>query len=88
MGCYVAKCKLCKKEIKADGHLGMLFNEAEHEKIEHLEVFEKNKKAKEEFHREYKKINDKLIYSEQHIFTETKWVADDMTDEEISKMGA
>ncbi|KKL28750.1 hypothetical protein LCGC14_2371990, partial [marine sediment metagenome] len=56
-----------------------------HEEEKHPEIHKKNRKAKEDFDKAYKKINDKLIYSQEHIFSQTKWDGEDMTDEEFEE---
>lgn len=65
----------------------MQIREGDHEENEHPDIFEKNKKATEEFNEEYRKINDIYINSQQNIFTETKWEGEDMTDEEAVERG-
>ena len=88
MGCYKSKCKKCGKDIKAnDSMFQMQFAEFDHLEKEHPEIYEKNKKAREDFDKAYKKINDKLIYSQEIIFTQTKWDGEDMTDEEATARG-
>ena len=77
MGCYKIKCKKCKKVIKAENQLKLLFEENEHEEKKHPEIWEKNKFAKEQFDKKFKEINNELIFLEEHIFTPSKWDGED-----------
>ena len=87
MGCYVAKCKKCGEEIKNKSQLGLMFEEGEHEQNNHPKIYEKNRKAKEKHAKALKKINDELIYSEEVLFTQSKWDGENITNEEAREKG-
>lgn len=75
MGAYKSKCKKCGEEILGDNSLIQMFKEKDHEQKKHPKIFAKNKAADLKFNEDYKKINDEKIYSQEVIFTPSKWDA-------------
>ena len=77
MGCEKCKCKECGEVIVGKSNFELIFRQYEHTELKHKEIFENNRLAKETFDKEFKIINDKLIYSEKIIFTPSEWDPED-----------